>query len=81
MRVFIVAVRDRKAMVYGQPQGVVNVQGAIRNFQDQIADPASGVMHKHPEDFDLYLMAGYDDETGLFDGGPPQQIASGMPQG
>ncbi|QCQ85043.1 nonstructural protein [Blackfly microvirus SF02] len=78
MKLYVVTVRDRKAMVFGQPQVVANIPGAIRNFSDQIADPASGIVHKHPEDFDFYLLASYDDETGLFSENTPQQIAAGV---
>ncbi|WNK14014.1 MAG: nonstructural protein [Microvirus sp.] len=78
MKLYVVSVRDRKAMVFGQPQVVNNIPAAIRSFQDQVNDPASGVLSKHPDDFDMYLLASYDDETGLFADNTPAQIAAAV---
>ena len=76
MKYFIVSVRDRAADVFGAPQSVVNIGGAIRAFGDEAnrAD-ANNQIYKHPEDFDLYQLGEYDDNTGLFECGAPKQIA------
>lgn len=75
---FVLTVRDRAANVFGQPFVAVSKGGAIRSFGDEIArvDPNNN-LNKHPADFDLYQLGTYDDSTGLFDCGTPQQIAVG----
>lgn len=75
----IIAVRDRQANIYGQPQAVPNIGAAVRGFGDEInrADKQN-TMFMHPEDFDLYHLGSYDDNTGRieqFD--QPKQIAVG----
>lgn len=80
MEIYVVAIRDRAADVFGQPQ-YVNTRGiAIRGFQDEInrKDPAN-MLNKHPEDFDLYVLATYDDNTGRFKhvSDTPEMIAIG----
>lgn len=78
MRYKIVAVRDRAIDSFGQPVFVANLGGAIRSFGDEIkrVDP-NNQMNKHPEDYDLYHLGEYDDETGTFEGIRPSQIAVG----
>lgn len=76
----IIAVRDRQANIYGQPQAVANLGAAIRSFGDEInrADKQN-VMFMHPEDFDLYHLGEYDDNTGAIEKiEPPKQIAVGI---
>lgn len=66
MKLQIIALRDIKANVYGQPMFVPNIGAAIRNFGDQVQDPNSGPLHKHPEDFELWHLGEYDDNDGSF---------------
>ena len=77
MKLNMVAVRDRAANAFQQPFYVAALGQAIRAFQDGINRDEQ--MKNHPDDFDLYHLGYYDDETGLFtnlDGGP-KQIAIG----
>ena len=77
MRLNIVAIRDRAADAFQQPFYVPALGQAIRAFQDGINKDEQ--MMKHPDDFDLYHLGYYDDQTGQFanlDGGP-KQIAIG----
>lgn len=68
MKLHILAVRDTKALVYGQPFCVPNIGAAVRQFGDQVKDPSeNNVLHKHPEDFDLYYIGAWLDETGDID--------------
>jgi len=38
---------------------------AERTFRAQVNDPKSGHLHSSPEQFTLFYVADYDDETGL----------------
>lgn len=75
----VVAIRDRVADVYGQPIFVASVGSAIRSFGDEVNNKREGNnLANHPEDFDLYLLGTFDDETASFEGLPqPKQIAIG----
>lgn len=81
MRYKVVCIRDRAADVFGQPVFVSNVGGAIRSFGDEIRRPSSverpNSMYDHPEDFDLFYLGEYDDESGTFFCERPSQIAVG----
>lgn len=78
MKLFIIAVRDRAADVFGQPNFVLTIGGAIRGFSDEVRK-GEGVMSKHPEDFDLYHLGTYDDSNATFELlERPRQIAIGI---
>lgn len=77
MKYYVLCVRDRAANVFGQPFCAVSKGGAIRSFSDEINNPQGGMMSKHPEDFDLYDLGTFNDATGLFETGAPQQLAVG----
>lgn len=80
MKTLIVAVRDRVSVAFMQPNFVGSKGGAIRAFADAVNsrdEKSRSMIAQHPEDFDLFLLGSYDDETGLFDTGVPQQIAVG----
>lgn len=78
MRYKIFCIRDRAADVFTQPFFMPTNGVAIRSFSDEINRAApDNNMNKHPEDFDLYLMGEFDDNTGTFEGTRPQQIAIG----
>jgi len=81
MRYKIVAIRDRAIDAFSQPFFVANVGSAIRSFGDEIKRPHSAerpnAYNQHPDDFDLYALGEFDDETGEFSATRPQQIAVG----
>lgn len=74
----ICAVRDRQMAAFGQPIFVPTTGIAIRSFADEINNPQSE-MHKHPDDYDLYHLGTFDDDTGRFENldSGPTQIALG----
>lgn len=59
----IVAVKDRAMDAFLQPFFVPALGGAIRAFGDEINNPQSE-MQKHPEDYDLYHLGEFNDNTG-----------------
>lgn len=78
-KLIVLSVRDRAADVFGRPFFAPSIGSAIRSFSDYINDTKEqSEMQKHPEDFDLYHLAEFDDETGVFECLPkPKQIAIG----
>lgn len=63
---FIVSVKDRCANAFGRPFFVPSVGLAIRSFSDEVNRSADdNQMNRHPEDFDLYELGTYDDESGI----------------
>lgn len=75
----VLAIRDRAADVYGVPMFMQSVGQAIRGFSDEVnRSDQNNNLFKHPEDFDLYLLGTFDDETGIFTTDkPPEQVAVG----
>lgn len=71
------AIRDRSIDAYRSVQPFRAVGEAIRYFQDAIQNPQSGAMHQHPDDFDLYLVGTFDDNTGQLQPQQPVKIADG----
>lgn len=73
----IFAVKDRSVDAYQPTQCARSEMEAIRSFGDAIQNPASHVMHKHPDDFDLYQVGTFDDNTGKITPTDPRKIADG----
>lgn len=64
MKYLLVAVKDNAIEAF-QPIATVRAKGeAIRSFQDAINNPQNQQLHAHPEDFDLYYIGDFDDNTG-----------------
>lgn len=74
----VVAIRDRMQDAYMQPWFVPTIGMAIRAFQDEINKP-DNPLNAHPEDYDLYYIAEFDNNHGVFTDPPDgiQQIAIG----
>lgn len=78
MQLLIVAVKDRALNAYRHITAVQSEGQAIRTFQDAINDQQSGELYKHPDDFELYVLAVCNDETGQITATPaPKKIADG----
>jgi len=61
----IVSVKDRAANAFGRPIFVTAIGQAIRSFQDEINRVAdNNEMNKHPDDFDLWHLGTFNDQTG-----------------
>lgn len=75
----IVSVHDRAANGYGRPIFVAALGQAIRSFQDEINRAAAdNEMSRHPDDFDLFHLGTFNDDTGQLASLPaPMQIAIG----
>lgn len=78
MQMLVIAIYDRAAGAYGQPFYSTTPSHATRSFADAVARPdPDNVMHRHPDDFELYKLGTYDDQTGIFTTHAPELIALG----
>ena len=67
MKQIICTVKDRAADAYGRPMFVPSAGVALRSFSDEInRNNAENQLYNHPDDFDLYELGEFDDNTGLF---------------
>ncbi|WNK14640.1 MAG: nonstructural protein [Microvirus sp.] len=63
----VCAVYDSAIHAFGRPIYVPASGAAIRSFQDEVnRDDKDNQLHKHPDDFELYQLAIFDDETGAY---------------
>lgn len=71
----VIAVRDTRVEAYMQPNTMRHKGQAIRGFQDEAnrADPQN-MIYQHPEDFELWQLGTFDDETGQFQNQPERLL-------
>lgn len=62
----VFAIRDSKAEVFKTPFFQKSHGEAERTFQELVKDENS-LVSKYPEDFDLYHIGEYNDQTGVID--------------
>ena len=75
MHLFVVCVKDRAAEVFNRPFFVPHRNVAIRDFTDEVNRVAAdNQLNKHPDDFDLYLLGEFNDNTGEFSISTPQVL-------
>lgn len=73
----ICTIKDNAIEAYG-PTFEVRAQGeAMRMFVDEARNPESRI-NKHPEDFELFKVAMFDDNTGEMQGMKPERIARAL---
>lgn len=64
----MICTRDIVANVYGPPVMVHHIGQAIRTFGDECRRKEPGnVLAQHPEDFELWHIGEFDDNTGSID--------------
>ena len=75
MHLFVVCVKDRAAEVFNRPFFVPHRNVAIRDFTDEVNRAAAdNQLNKHPDDFDLYLLGEFNDNSGEFSISSPQVL-------
>lgn len=77
MKFMMVAIKDRSVEAYTSIQAVRAPGQAIRQFMDAINNTESGPMAQHPDDFDLYNVGEFNDETGELTPCTPVKLADG----
>lgn len=64
---FVVSVKDRAAGIFNRPFFVLHTNVAVRDFTDEVNRSApDNSLNKHPDDFDLYVIGTFDDNTATF---------------
>lgn len=63
MQLKIYSIRDTKAEVFHPPFFQKSHGEAERSFSELLRDEKS-LIYKYPEDYDLYYLGNYDDQTG-----------------
>lgn len=72
---------DSAVQSYGVPIFVPARGAALRSFIDEVNRPApDNNLHTHPEDFELRVLAEFDDETGRFSE-PPEGVGVVLARG
>jgi len=78
MRYKVMSIRDRVSETYSQPMFFATVGAAIRAFSDEVKrSDNNNNLNKHPEDFDLFQVGEFDDNSGEFEPMRPQQVTLG----
>ena len=68
MKLVLCSVKDRAADAYARPMFVPSIGVAIRSFSDEINRAADdNQLYNHADDFDLYELGVFDDNSGSFE--------------
>lgn len=68
MKLHVFSIRDAQLSTYQAPFYAKTKGEARRIFADAVKNPdANNILNKHPEDFSMWHLGLYDDETGFFD--------------
>lgn len=62
----VCTVLDMVAQQYGRPFFTVSEGSAVRGFSDEVNRQSESMLYQHPNDFQLFALGTYDDETGSF---------------
>jgi hypothetical protein len=77
MKQQIYSIHDSKAEAFLPPFFLNNKHLAIRAFTDGINDPNTS-LYKHPEDYSLFHLGEFDDDTGSIVPITPVNVTIGM---
>jgi len=67
MKLTLCTVKDRAADAFGRPMFVRSIGEAIRSFSDEVNRSGDdNQLYNHSDDFDLFELGEFDDNTGLF---------------
>ncbi|WNK13013.1 MAG: nonstructural protein [Microvirus sp.] len=73
----IYAVKDRATDAFWTPMFYLAKGQALRQFQDEVNNPAEqNPLHKHPDDYDLYHLGAFDDQTGAIQANERPELAA-----
>lgn len=66
MNMRLYSILDSKAASFGVPHFSQTDSSAIRTFSDAVNDPSNpnNQWNRHPEDFSMYFVGEFDEETG-----------------
>jgi hypothetical protein len=79
MKKVIAAYRDQQAGIFGQPIFAPALGVVIRSFTDEVNNKyETNMLYHHPEDFILFHIGNYDDNTGQIEQIEPIKLISGL---
>lgn len=84
MKYTIVSIYDNGIGAFGRPAFVRSKNEAIRSFGDEVqrtgSDQLGNQMAQHPQDFQLFYVGAFDDDSGQFVNVPerPEKIADAL---
>lgn len=64
MHLQIVTIRDLKTNTYSAPQFIHSIGGYLRGMGDVVNGPKENDLAKHPEDFEVWHLGTWCDNTG-----------------
>lgn len=77
MKKVILAVRDSAVRAFNNPFFVPTMEVGVRSFYDEVKRQGEdNQMARHPEDFELWCLGNYDDESGLFEQNEPVRLVA-----
>ena len=75
MKMTICSVFDSAAATYGRPFFVPSRQVGIRTFTDEVnREDEQSNLYLHPDDFSLFVIGEFDDQSGVFDTHAPEVL-------
>ncbi|WNK13693.1 MAG: nonstructural protein [Microvirus sp.] len=78
MRNYVVSVKDSAMQQYMRPFYVPALGAAVRSFSDEVNRKGEdNQMYRHPDDYELWVLAEFDDETGRFSDTEVRVLARG----
>lgn len=78
-KILVLAVRDIQVGAFGRPIFAATRGQAVRSFSDEVNRPVDGnQLASHPEDFQLWHLGEFDEETGEFTNVSKECIATGV---
>lgn len=76
MKHFVFAIRDIAINAFDRPWTCTHELQGLKAFREAVNDPNSR-LSRAPEDYELYKLGTFDDGSGLFEVGVPEQVATG----
>lgn len=76
MKYCVYAIFDSAIKTFSAPQTTSHRGAALRGFGDAVNNKET-VFAGHPDDYDLYILGEFDDQTGLFSTGAPEALVRG----
>ena len=73
---YVVAVKDSAVGAFNRPFFVPALAVARRGFVDEVNRVGEdNLMNRHPDDYELWLLGTFDDESGVFVSGELRPVA------
>lgn len=65
MKLRMYSIFDKKSLIHHPPQFLYNTGHALRYFKSTVERQERSFMTDYPEDFDVYEVGSFDDQTGV----------------